>query len=178
MTEELGLSKAEAMTMAPERKVWKVLFVDEEEGIRKVMAISLADAGYQVLNASDGETALSLCRTDSNAMFRRAVSRSSFPGRCSLRLGPVTTRSMPCPLAPACCFAPFLRVKMAPKEVSSRCGFRRPGILVGRSTLQQGFRLPFRTQDKENQKEAWHHPFTQPCQRALPRTLLSLFPMF
>jgi CheY-like chemotaxis protein len=51
--------------MAPERKVWKVLFVDDEEGIRKVMAITLADAGYQVLTAPDGETALSLCAKES-----------------------------------------------------------------------------------------------------------------
>ncbi len=51
--------------MAPEPKVWKVLFVDDEDGIRKVMAITLADAGYQVLTAPDGETALSLCRKES-----------------------------------------------------------------------------------------------------------------
>ncbi len=51
--------------MAPERKVWKVLFVDDEEGIRKVMEITLADAGYLVLTAPDGETALSLCAKES-----------------------------------------------------------------------------------------------------------------
>jgi two-component system, NtrC family, sensor kinase len=43
-------------------KTWKVLFIDDEEGIRKVMAISLADAGYQVLTAADGATGLELCQ--------------------------------------------------------------------------------------------------------------------
>jgi len=41
---------------------WKVLFVDDEEGIRKVMAISLADAGYEVFTARNGESGLELCR--------------------------------------------------------------------------------------------------------------------
>jgi len=64
-TAEIGLGEAEEMTMAPERKRWKILFVDDEEGIRKVMAITLLDAGYQVLTAPDGESALDLCRTES-----------------------------------------------------------------------------------------------------------------
>jgi PAS domain S-box-containing protein len=51
--------------MAKEQKEWKVLFVDDEEGIRKVMAITLADAGYRVLTAPDGETALELCLRES-----------------------------------------------------------------------------------------------------------------
>ncbi len=42
-------------------KAWKVLFIDDEEGIRKVMAISLADAGYEVLTAADGESGLRSC---------------------------------------------------------------------------------------------------------------------
>jgi len=47
------------------REGWNVLFVDDEEGIRKVMAITLEDAGYQVLTAPDGETALEICRKHS-----------------------------------------------------------------------------------------------------------------
>jgi two-component system NtrC family sensor kinase len=43
-------------------RAWKVLFIDDEEGIRKVMAISLADAGYEVLTAADGESGLRLCQ--------------------------------------------------------------------------------------------------------------------
>jgi two-component system, NtrC family, sensor kinase len=37
-----------------------ILLVDDEEGIRKVMGISLRDAGYQVSTAADGEQGLKL----------------------------------------------------------------------------------------------------------------------
>jgi len=60
-----GLNQPRERIMGAERKVWKVLFVDDEEGIRKVMEITLTDAGYQVLTAADGETALSLCAKES-----------------------------------------------------------------------------------------------------------------
>lgn len=46
-------------------RIWRVLFIDDEEGIRKVMAISLADAGYEVLTAADGESGLRLCQEHS-----------------------------------------------------------------------------------------------------------------
>ncbi len=36
----------------------KILLVDDEEGIRKVLGISLADSGYQVFTAESGEVAL------------------------------------------------------------------------------------------------------------------------
>jgi signal transduction histidine kinase len=39
-----------------------ILLVDDEEGIRKVLGISLADAGYNVLTAGSGEDALSTFR--------------------------------------------------------------------------------------------------------------------
>ena len=38
----------------------KILLVDDEEGIRKVLGISLADIGNQVLAAENGEEALKL----------------------------------------------------------------------------------------------------------------------
>jgi signal transduction histidine kinase len=38
----------------------KILLVDDEEGIRKVLGISLADCGYQVWTAENGEEALKL----------------------------------------------------------------------------------------------------------------------
>jgi len=40
----------------------KILLVDDEEGIRKVLGISLADSGYDVVTASSGEQALSIFR--------------------------------------------------------------------------------------------------------------------
>ena len=39
-----------------------ILIVDDEEGIRKVLGISLSDMGYKVISAEDGETALRLFR--------------------------------------------------------------------------------------------------------------------
>ncbi|MGD9368161.1 MAG: response regulator [Desulfobacteraceae bacterium] len=38
----------------------RILLVDDEEGIRKVLGISLADIGYEVLTAADGKQALAL----------------------------------------------------------------------------------------------------------------------
>jgi PAS domain S-box-containing protein len=40
---------------------WKIVLIDDEEGIRRVMGITLTDAGYQVSAAPDGETGLRLC---------------------------------------------------------------------------------------------------------------------
>ena len=36
----------------------KILLVDDEEGIRKVLGISLMDIGYQVFTAQNGKEAL------------------------------------------------------------------------------------------------------------------------
>jgi len=40
----------------------KLLLVDDEEGIRKVLGISLADSGYEVFTAENGEQALKIFR--------------------------------------------------------------------------------------------------------------------
>lgn len=40
----------------------KILLVDDEEGIRKVLGISLADRGHQVFTAESGEEALAIFR--------------------------------------------------------------------------------------------------------------------
>jgi len=40
---------------------WKILFIDDEEGIRKVMTVTLEDAGYEVVTAYDGENGVRLC---------------------------------------------------------------------------------------------------------------------
>ena len=38
----------------------RILLVDDEEGIRKVLGISLADSGYEVTTAENGEQALDI----------------------------------------------------------------------------------------------------------------------
>jgi two-component system, NtrC family, sensor kinase len=43
---------------------WKVLLIDDDAGIRRVTALALEDAGYDVITASDGPTGLELCRTE------------------------------------------------------------------------------------------------------------------
>ena len=40
---------------------WKVLIIDDEEGIRKVLSITLSDEGYQVLTAPDGARGIDIC---------------------------------------------------------------------------------------------------------------------
>jgi PAS domain S-box-containing protein len=40
---------------------WKIVLIDDESGIRKVMSINLEDAGYEVATAADGESGLRLC---------------------------------------------------------------------------------------------------------------------
>ena len=46
------------------QKEWKLLLIDDDPGIRKVMAITLEDAGYQVLTAEDGNIGIDLCRRE------------------------------------------------------------------------------------------------------------------
>jgi two-component system NtrC family sensor kinase len=41
---------------------WKALVIDDEEGIRKVLAIALSDAGCEVIEAADGSEGLRLFR--------------------------------------------------------------------------------------------------------------------
>jgi PAS domain S-box-containing protein len=40
---------------------WSVVLIDDEEDIREVMSLALADAGYEVRTAADGEAGLALC---------------------------------------------------------------------------------------------------------------------
>lgn len=43
---------------------WKIVLIDDEEGIRKVMAITLADAGYHVRSAGNGPDGIRLCEKE------------------------------------------------------------------------------------------------------------------
>ncbi len=46
----------------------RLLLADDEEGIRRVLGITLADAGYEVLTAADGEEALAVFRRERPAI--------------------------------------------------------------------------------------------------------------
>ncbi|RJR40918.1 MAG: response regulator [Desulfobacteraceae bacterium] len=47
------------------RSEWKVLLIDDDEGVRRVTSIILADAGYCVLAAESGQSGLKLCKEES-----------------------------------------------------------------------------------------------------------------
>jgi two-component system, NtrC family, sensor kinase len=42
---------------------WRIVLIDDEEGIRRVTRITLEDAGYSVQTADNGESGLALCET-------------------------------------------------------------------------------------------------------------------
>ena len=48
-----------------DKEDWKVLLIDDEEAIRRVVSIALADEGYEMLTAADGESGLRLCQEES-----------------------------------------------------------------------------------------------------------------
>ena len=48
--------------MMNRKKDWKVLFIDDDEGIRKVISIALEDVGYNMLTAADGQEGIELCQ--------------------------------------------------------------------------------------------------------------------
>ena len=41
---------------------WKVLIIDDEKGVRRVMALTLKDAGYEVLTADSGQRGIRTCQ--------------------------------------------------------------------------------------------------------------------
>ncbi|MFH1243811.1 MAG: hybrid sensor histidine kinase/response regulator [Pseudomonadota bacterium] len=58
----------------------KILLVDDEEGIRKVLGISLTDSGYQVLAAEGGEEALQIFRKEQPSIVLTDIKMPGFDG--------------------------------------------------------------------------------------------------
>ncbi len=44
---------------------WKILLIDDDAGIRRILSLALEDAGYTVITAPDGEEGLKRCREES-----------------------------------------------------------------------------------------------------------------
>ncbi len=63
----------------------KILLVDDEEGIRKVLGISLADSGYEVFTAENGEQALRLFRENRPAIVMTDIKMPGMDGISLLR---------------------------------------------------------------------------------------------
>ena len=40
---------------------WKIVVIDDEEDIRQVISVVLADAGFEVATARDGEEGIKIC---------------------------------------------------------------------------------------------------------------------
>ncbi len=57
-----------------------ILVVDDEEGIRKVLGITLADSGYDVLTASSGEEALGIFKSASPQMVLTDIKMPGMDG--------------------------------------------------------------------------------------------------
>jgi signal transduction histidine kinase len=70
----------------------KLLLVDDEEGIRKVLGISLKDAGYLVWTAGSGEEALQVFRSESPALVLTDI---KMPGMDGIELLQVIKRECP-----------------------------------------------------------------------------------
>jgi signal transduction histidine kinase len=70
----------------------KLLLVDDEEGIRKVLGISLMDIGYQVLTAGSGEEALQVFRSESPTLVLTDI---KMPGMDGIELLQVIKRECP-----------------------------------------------------------------------------------
>jgi signal transduction histidine kinase/FixJ family two-component response regulator len=58
----------------------KILLADDEEGIRKTLGISLADSGYEVLTAENGEEALKLFRETKPAIVLTDIKMPGLDG--------------------------------------------------------------------------------------------------
>jgi len=58
----------------------KLLLVDDEEGIRRVLGISLADSGYEVLPAADGAEALQIFRREAPAIVLTDIKMPGMDG--------------------------------------------------------------------------------------------------
>ena len=63
----------------------KILLVDDEEGIRKVLGISLSDMGYDVVTAENGEEALSLFKKISPSIVLTDIKMPGMDGVTLLR---------------------------------------------------------------------------------------------
>jgi len=58
----------------------KLLLVDDEEGIRRVLGIALADSGYEVLPAADGAEALQIFRREAPAIVLTDIKMPGMDG--------------------------------------------------------------------------------------------------
>ncbi len=71
---------------------WKLVLIDDEEGIRKITAIALEDWGYQVKTAENGKDGIDLCRTFGP---RIVITDIKMPGMDGLQVLETLKRELP-----------------------------------------------------------------------------------
>ena len=71
---------------------WKIVLIDDEEGIRKVMAIALQDAGYTVLTAENGNKGVDLCR---KSLPQLVITDIKMPGMDGLEVLETIKKELP-----------------------------------------------------------------------------------
>jgi two-component system, NtrC family, sensor kinase len=71
---------------------WKIVLIDDEEGIRKVMTIALQDSGYSVLTADNGKTGIKLCK---ESMPQLVITDIKMPGMDGLQVLETLKKELP-----------------------------------------------------------------------------------
>ena len=71
---------------------WKIVLIDDEEGIRKVMAIALKDSGYSVLTAENGNAGVELCKESSPQLV---ITDIKMPGMDGLQVLETLKKELP-----------------------------------------------------------------------------------
>ncbi len=71
---------------------WKIVLIDDEEGIRKVTAIVLKDAGYEVLTAENGKMGIKVCKESSPQLV---ITDIKMPGMDGLQVLDTLKKEMP-----------------------------------------------------------------------------------
>ncbi|MBC2713943.1 MAG: response regulator [Desulfobacteraceae bacterium] len=71
---------------------WEIVLIDDEKGIRKVMAIALKDSGYSVLTAENGNAGVKLCTESSPQLV---ITDIKMPGMDGLQVLEILKKELP-----------------------------------------------------------------------------------
>ena len=71
---------------------WKIVLIDDEEGIRKVMSIALQDSGYSVLSAENGNAGIKFCM---ESLPQLVITDIKMPGMDGLQVLEILKKELP-----------------------------------------------------------------------------------